>query len=346
MPNLLARQASRLEENLYRLLAADSTRAYRIALACLLVLVLAATALMLLTGAVHQRLYPCDQAMLLDGGWRLLQGQRPHIDFFTNGGGITYYVPVLLGLVVGGPQVSALAYGPAILLTILSLWAWWLARRRLPALASLAFAAMVGGLVAGVFPLGGRGWRIFSYAMQYNRFGWSLLCLLALTMLIRPRQVLSWGRESLEGVGSGLLLSLLILLKVGYAGAAVMLVVLGLLSHRRKGSFWLGIAVACFGLALAYTLYMRGNVAACLHDVSGFVAAHQSGHILLHVATVAWACAMELWPLGLIVLLALRPISAAGQSREAIAGWLKALAAAAVLRRLGSLGDRGKCPGL
>jgi hypothetical protein len=346
MPNLLARQASRFEENLYRLFVADSPRAYRIALACLLPLVLAAMVLLLVTGAVHQRLYPCDHAILLDAGWRLFNGQRPHVDFFfTTGGGVAYYLLPLLGLLVGGPTASALAYGPALLLPILALWAWWLARRRLPAMAALGFAAMVGGLVAGVFPLGCQGWCGFSYAMQYNRFGWSLLCVLALTMLVGPRQAQGRRTEGLEGVSSGLLLGLLVLFKIAYGGAGVIIVVLGAWLHRRRGWFWLGIAAAFLAIAAAYAFYMRGNVLAYWRDTRTVFSVVHSENIPFRIARVAWASLMELWPLGAIVLLGLRPVFAAGQSPAAAACWLKAVAAAAVCAGLGIVATAGNYQG-
>lgn len=66
------------EDNLYRLFLADSPRAYRTALIGLTLLVAAAVALLVLGGPTPQKANANDTFLLLDSGWRIFCGQRPH----------------------------------------------------------------------------------------------------------------------------------------------------------------------------------------------------------------------------------------------------------------------------
>ena len=74
--------------------------------------------------------------MLLDDGWRVLNGQVPHRDFFSPLGPLEFWI-VAGGmlLVKGGAQ--GIAIGIAAFGFAIGLWGWFLSRRRLPALFSL-----------------------------------------------------------------------------------------------------------------------------------------------------------------------------------------------------------------
>ena len=135
----------------YRLLLADSPRAYRICFAVLVVLVVATMLLLCLGGAAPQTDGGYDAVIFLDTGWRIFCGQRPHTDFY-NYFGITSYLPVLIGLALRGCDCAAFAYGAAALLPAVTLAAWHVARPRFPALPAAWLAATVGGLVVGTFP--------------------------------------------------------------------------------------------------------------------------------------------------------------------------------------------------
>ena len=69
-----------------------------------LLFVLPAATLLLATvyiGAVRTHVYGHDIVHLLDGGWRILNGQRPHVDFLCPAGPVTY-LAMAAGLTMSG----------------------------------------------------------------------------------------------------------------------------------------------------------------------------------------------------------------------------------------------------
>ena len=249
------------EDNLYYFFVADSPRAYRRGAVALCLMVAAAGALVLLTGASHQRLAPWDATALLDGAWRLMAGQKPHIDFYDHMG-ITSYFTVLTGMFLVGADSRALAYGAAAWLPVITLVAWGIARRSFPAFPAACLAAMAGCMVVGAYPLGWDAGPINpSYAMQYNRFEWSLLCILSLAMLMEPRQPAGRGGQWLEGTIVGLVTALLLLGKSNYAAMAIVILGFGALWCRLGRYYWGGLGAAVLGCLALYVLYIRGDVA-------------------------------------------------------------------------------------
>src|SRR3954447_15018475 len=73
--------------------------------------------------------YTPDVFIFLDGGWRILHGQRPHVDFFSGIGPVTYLINAL-GLVLAGMRPAGLGVGSAILGMVVGLWAYSIALRR------------------------------------------------------------------------------------------------------------------------------------------------------------------------------------------------------------------------
>ena len=191
-------QAS-FEDDLFKAFTANSRRDYGFCLILLMVLVVSTSALMFLTGAVPQRDGAWDSVFIPGGSLAIGKGLRPHTDYFDLFG-VTSSLPPLLGMCMVGCKSEALAYGPAMLLPVMAIWAWAVARRRFPALPSLLTAAFLGGLVVGAYPLGWLGWLTLGYQMQYNRFQWSIACLLVLIVFVGPRRNQTRLESAWEGV--------------------------------------------------------------------------------------------------------------------------------------------------
>lgn len=310
---------ARLEEHLHEVMAGSSPRAYRNAFFGVIAAATASSVLLFLTGVSHQRVYPQDQGFLLDGGYRMICGQRPHADFHSHEG-IVAYLPIVLGIMVGGVRAAALAYGPAILSPVLAVWTWWLSARRFSACVAMFFSWMTAGLVVGTFALSVEAWNIPTYAMQYNRLGWSLTCMLAATILVRPRHPMSQRLQVWEGVSAGLLAGLLLFLKPNYAGAAVVIPVTGLLLSRHGKAFWMGFAGALLVFFAAYAIYLRGDVFAYGRDMLRRLhcRAGQSGGRL---SVTAIHSMPELWAPIALLILCLRP--AAANCSQSKASWLR-----------------------
>ena len=327
----LLQRAFLIEDYLYRVLVAQLRRAYRLAGAILLVLVLVTMGLLFSTGAAPQRQEGRDAVNMLDCTWRVVCGYRPHADFYDYLG-ITAMLPPALGMLVCGSNCDALAYGPAMLLPVLTFVAWWTAKRRFSALIAALVAGMIGGLVVGTFPLGcGVGWRSPAYAMQYNRFEWALMSILVLLILVRPRQALSRAATILEGAIGGGLVGLLLLGKINYSVGVVAVVGMGVLFPRCARRFWLSLFTTLASVLLLYVLYIRCDLAAFWNDYAILVGCQLPGERLAGI----WRCVGHSWPeLGIplfILAVHLRRFSAREQA-DGIArtAWIDILLVAAV----------------
>jgi hypothetical protein len=128
---------------------------------------------------------PWDVFILLDGGYRIIEGQVPGVDFSNPIGPLVYELVSLGMRMQQVPSLAAVAYGNVIFLGIASLLAWIVARQRMPALCAAGFTVFVALIVVSVGPLGYLPW-ITTYAMLYNRYGWVLYATLLLLVFIRP----------------------------------------------------------------------------------------------------------------------------------------------------------------
>src|SRR5580658_2629081 len=62
-----------------------------------------------------------DAFLLLDGGWRILNGQRPYVDFYSALGPVTYLL-VAMGLRLSGLGPAGIDYGFAMAGLLLGIW--------------------------------------------------------------------------------------------------------------------------------------------------------------------------------------------------------------------------------
>jgi hypothetical protein len=79
-----------------------------------------------------------DIPILLDGGWRVFQGHVPHVDFYTPLGPVTLLL-VGFGMVLAGPSTQSIVAANAVMVVVVSLWAWALSRPRMSAVQSFVF---------------------------------------------------------------------------------------------------------------------------------------------------------------------------------------------------------------
>ena len=333
----IARRAAALEDALVELMMADSLSAYRIGFVLLLLVVAATCTLMFLMGAVPQRDGAWDSVAILEGGWRLAQGLKPHTDYFDLFG-VTSYLPPLLGIWMVGCKSEALAYGPAVLLPVMALWSWNVARRRFPAVPSLLIATFVGGLVIGAFPLGYAGWLTLGHQMQYNRFQWSIVCLLVLLVFVDPRDRMTRVALAWEGTSAGLLGGFLLAGKLSYAISAVLLL-LGGLAMGRAGNdrkpFWRNAIATLLATIALYLFYTRADLKAYWSDVSIVLAAQRSGDRFRGMALLLKASWRELLTPCFIAVIYLRRIFASDRPLDAVRGGLRCLLAAGFLVGMG-----------
>jgi len=215
-------------------------------------------------GAVPTRMFGHDIFFLLENGWRVVNGQRPHVDYASAWGPVTFLIAGL-GLTLSGFTVDGIGYGNAIFGLLISLWSYRLVRDRLEPIPRILISLYLIGLVVAPYPL---GWGVFhtSYAMVYNRYGYALL---GLIMLESIETVGGQRREKEEWIGgfsSGVAAGLALFLKITYFFVAALLiggsVFLRGLSRRRL----LGMIAGFPLVAIVMLAYLGFDIQAVLGD--------------------------------------------------------------------------------
>lgn len=204
-------------------------------------------------GAVPIRIFGHDTFFLLDNGWRVLNGQRVHVEYSSPWGPLTFLI-VGAGLKLSGLAADGLGYANSGLGLIVGVWGWILTRYRLHPALRVLVAAFLAGLVVAPYPL---GWGILStsHAMVYNRYGYALLALIVIECFAPLRQDATDRRDGPAGLSTGALLGLLLFLKISYFLAAGVVLVAAIAidgsTRRRIGGVLLGFFVVTSAL-LAY----------------------------------------------------------------------------------------------
>ncbi|MFE3173060.1 hypothetical protein ACFXPA_33285 [Amycolatopsis sp. NPDC059090] len=188
---------------------------------------------------------PWDNFILLDGGYRIAQGQVPGTDFSNAIGPLVYMLTSLGMKMQAVPSLAAVTYGCLLFLPVAAVLAGYVSHRRLPGGYATGFTVFMALLVISVRPPGYSPGTT-TYAMLYNKFGWLLYSALLLAVLLRPRT----RRPLADGAVLGLLLGLLAYDKANFFLMGVVAVVLGLFLRTLAARELPGLA-AGFGLIVA-----------------------------------------------------------------------------------------------
>jgi hypothetical protein len=248
------------------LINSESPKTSRICLTVLLVFVLLAAGLMVAMGATVTLLYPADVPAMLDGGWRIMNGQIPHVDFFTPMGPVTFLI-VAFGMRLGGACVSSIAYANAVFLVVFSLWAWAVARTRVTAALSFLFSLYVGFMVAAS-SVYGHSFKGLGYSAMYNRYGVALTALVFLEALGCPRHQFRPWSYVIQGVSTGLALAITFFLKLNFFGVAFLGIMAGAILAPQSRHRWIGLCAGALAVSLMMLAYLRFDVAAFYHNMS------------------------------------------------------------------------------
>lgn len=117
-------------------------------------------------------IYGHDVFVALDGAWRVLNGQRPQVDFFAQMGPV-YYLLHAAGIALAGGDARGLGYGTAIVGIVLSAWSFLLLRGRMASIPCILACVTLVLLAVAPFPLGMEPWYT-SFSMKHNRYGFAL----------------------------------------------------------------------------------------------------------------------------------------------------------------------------
>lgn len=196
-----------------------------------------------------------DTLLLLDGAWRVVEGQRQHVDFHC-AYGVFHHLLFALGLRWLGYDALSLNRVVALWSALAFVWSYSLARSRLRPLSASAYALLVAATAMGQNQLG-YAFSDLSHSAYYNRLGFTLLLVFLVSLWpsaeIRERARSSRVRELLGPVSAGVALTLAVFTKVSYA-----VIMLGALAvtvwwrrPRPRHLVALGLAALCTTAAIA-----------------------------------------------------------------------------------------------
>jgi hypothetical protein len=282
---------------------------------------------------------PWDVIVLLDGSYRMAEGQIPSTDF-SNPVGPLVYGFISLGMRIHGVSLAAVAWGNILMVLAGSALTWYATRNRMQlgwrAMATI-YAAL---LLSAVRPLGYSP-TITTYAMLYNRYGWLLFTLVVVMVAVRP----SWrSNDALDHIVLGAILSLLFYTKVTFTLAAGLVILLGLIrsSDVSRMRRLLALIAGFSFVAVVITALFRVNPIAYIADIADSALVQGKGRIHQIAWAIIWTS--PIWLLTAAILTAL--LVSAWRRGESLAPiWIlsatcAALIAGSVLLSAGDAAER------
>jgi hypothetical protein len=216
-------------------------------------------------GAVPTRIFGHDIFFLLDNGWRVVNGQRPHIDFTSPWGPVSFLV-VGIGLISSHNSINAVGYGNAIFAFIIALWSYRLSRDRMGFIPRFLICLYLALLAVSPYSL---GWGVFNsgHAMFYNRYGYALLGLIMVEAFQRVGTDHQRREEWIGGISSGAVTAIALFLKANYFVAAILLIATSVLFVRQSRWRFVGMILGFSLAALALLSYLNFDIAAIQRDL-------------------------------------------------------------------------------
>jgi hypothetical protein len=199
---------------LNRIISSDSRLAMVLAWVGSILPLAIVSAVMVHFGAPIMNGRPWDVPALLDGAWRVINGQVPYHDFYAHHGPFAFYLTAL-GMKLSHPCMSAIVYGSVTFMSGLVVCGLVVLSRRTSALYAFLFTLLIGFLVLAPRPLGDP-YDFIDHAMIYARYGEAVLLLLSILIFIPPRQQSRSWMDGAEMILAGLLLTILLFTKINY----------------------------------------------------------------------------------------------------------------------------------
>jgi len=210
------------------------------------------------TGPINR--YGNDALALLDGGWRLLNGQIPYRDFYLALGPLEFMITAG-GMLLTHNSPQGIAIGNVAFGITVGVWGWLLSQRRMPAVPALIVTAWLILTATSPTPLG-HPWDVISCGMIYNRHGYALLGIVLVECAFASECSRFWG-----GVSSGIALILLAFLKLSFFGAAFLLLLATVPVRRGEMRRAWGILAGVACTVAAFSIYLRFAISAFLSDM-------------------------------------------------------------------------------
>jgi hypothetical protein len=282
-------------------------------------LVLAISGITAYIGAVHTMIYGHDIFLILDAGWRVLNGQRPNVDFSPS-------LSPALGLLLAGAlrlahnSVNAVGFASALVGATAGFLGYWLTRPRMGAVPAVLASIVLTLITVAPFPVGLLP-NALSQAMLYNRYGYALLGLVLLEAFQGSRDC-DRARAVCGGFVTGVVSVALLFLKPSYSLVALGFVACSIALVRHNQWRFAGILLGLLLTGGAMMAYLGFNFAAVWNDLALMSAAKSSA---VNFWAIRWAIfkgLADFLPLALLALLIRTPRSLAMSAVVFIGGAL------------------------
>ena len=241
-----------------------------------------------------------DLLFNLSGAWHVYYGHIAHVDFHDPTGRLSFLLTAL-GFHLLGPVPFAFLVNVAIMSAALFAAAFLAALRRLPLLPAAVFVLFATLLALMPANVGDRPEQ-YTFAMSYNRYGWSAYSILALILFVPPREE-KRDRTWIDVAVAGALLAAMFYLKITYFAAGLATVGFAVLFHPHVARHWrvwlvLGALLALNALAPYNRAYLADILAsaasgavrraAMLHFNNFIAAINEYAPYLATVAVGIW----------------------------------------------------------
>lgn len=241
----------------------------------LVVLLLLICLTVAIVGVPRLRIFGHDIFVSLDGGWRVLNGQRPAVDFYAQMGP-AYYLLHAAGLWLAGNNARGLGYGSTLATALISFWAFFLLRSRMKPAPFFVACLFLALLAAAPFPLGYSSTQA-AFSMKHNRYGYALTGLVLLESFL-PQDADSRKREFAGGFSTGLACALLLFLKISFGLVALTFAAVSLPLRSGARVRLSGVAAGFATFSFPMMAYLRFDLPALVSEYR-LLAAVKSGAI-------------------------------------------------------------------
>jgi len=180
------------------------------------VLIIPAIWAVLSSPVIYSREMTWDLMFNLDGAWRLYNGQTAHVDFHDPLGSLPF-AATALGFYVVGTTPFAFLIGETIVAILITVLAVVAVKNRLALVPAALFVTLCALLTLVPLVIGDLPTE-YTFAMAYNRFGWSLLGILYVIIFVGPRD----GRRPVltDVIAAAIIVVALYYIKITYFGVA------------------------------------------------------------------------------------------------------------------------------
>ena len=255
----------------------------------------------LVLGVPRMVIYGHDVFVSLDGAWRVLNGQRPAVDFYAQMGPV-YYLLHAAGITIAGGDARGLGYGTALFAVAFAAWSFVLLRGRMASIPFMLACVTLLLLAVAPFPLGMEPWYT-SFSMKHNRYGFALTGLVFLECFL-PISAGDSRRKLFAGaLSSGLACAVLLFLKISYGMVALVLIAVSVVFRPGKRVRLAGVLTGLVCFALPMLAWLRFDLAALAREYGALATAQQPRFTLPIILWRLYLDRFEMLPVLLLALL-------------------------------------------